>query len=130
MKNNEYFPTHTRSSECLRNIVEKLNKVIGKFVELAKVTGEKVQSGNYKAANIANKKMKKMYDEIKKENGVIVLLEYLADTNEYVRLCVASYAIDEYSDKVIKTLEEIKRNKSVLSLFAESRIDVWKRNLV
>jgi len=97
------------------------------FEESSVLQIDATERGNYKVGNKNYDKIIKAVEFLKSENSLDALLPYLSHNSAGVRLWAASYLLGFDEKNAIKILEELKKQKGIISLIAEATLDEWKK---
>ena len=110
-----------------------MSPLIQKYLKFAILHEEYTLNGDYKNGNKVHKEIMKTIDKLKFENQKVkkefyTLLNY---DNDSVKIWTSSFLIATFEEKCIEVLLEIsKKNKTILSLNAETTLDVWKKGML
>lgn len=85
--------------------------------------------GNYKQGNIEIKKINKIYDLIKMQNGLNELLELIHSDVPEVSSLAATYCMKFNPEKCLSVLEKLSEEEiPLISFSAKHAIENWKNN--
>lgn len=110
-----------------------MNILIQKYIEYAIEHERYTLSGDFKNGNKAHKKLTQIIENIRVENVEVKkeFYDLLNYNNDSVKIWTAVTLIATFKDKCVKVLTEIsKNNNTILSLNAETTLEVWKKGML
>ncbi len=99
------------------------------FRESAQKRAQSLDKLNYKEANKNYDLMENVYREIKKHgiDAQIKLLELLKDDNPWVKLSVASRALEFAPESGVPILENLSKMEGSVGFSAEITLEIWRK---
>jgi hypothetical protein len=110
-----------------------MNVLIQKYIDYSIEHGRFTLNGDHKNGNKAHKNLMNTLEKIKLENKEVKqeFYELLNFENDSVKIWTAVTLIETFKDKCVKVLSEIaKNNKTILSLNAETTLEMWKKGML
>jgi hypothetical protein len=110
--------------------MDKLEKLIAKYVEAAKRHGEATDCGDNKTANKQYKVIEKCYSELMAhgEVGIRELIPLLDDPNNFVRLWAASHLLHVEPTRAKQILANLSGIKgSLVGFNADMVLKEWEK---
>ncbi len=110
-----------------------MNKEIEELIDEYKLNaakhGDTIKEGNYKVGNKCYDKLMIALNRIKEygDEGNEALLSLTDDENDSVRCWSACHSLKYNEEKAVKTLEEIQKQKGIISLSAEMTLSEWRK---
>ena len=110
-----------------------MNTIIQKYIDYCVEHEKHTLSGDYRNGNKAHKNLMQTIEKIKLENVEVKneFYDLLNYNNDSVKIWTAVTLISTFENKSVSVLTEIaKNNSSILSLNAETTLDVWKKGML
>ena len=109
--------------------MDKLNKLIDKFIEATEIHGKESRTGNYKLANKNYKIAEKCYKEIKSfgEDGYNEIAKLLLHENGHVRVGAAYHLLPVKSEIAVKVLKESIGLSEGIGFIAGMILSEWEK---
>ncbi len=111
---------------------EKMNNLIQKYIELTTEHGELMQNGDDKNGNMVHSKIGRIVLEIQQSDKETKIEYYklLDHSNTSVKCWTAIELIGTKENKSIDVLNNLSKEKGLISLTASSLIDMWKKGMI
>lgn len=107
---------------------ENIEKIKKSFVDYCLIQYEASLNGDSKTSNKMHKKIMSIYSKLKKNNIQDIVIEYINDENEGVRLCAAVFLLKTKTAIALECLKNLTNSNTIISLRAKLIMELWEEN--